>query len=95
MNLAEADKIREAIKGKENDSIKEEKESMLYSYDDLFFRVLPLDNNFIQKLPMIQPKKQQLHNIIREEKSIHLSHSWLSRSVCFEKQSVACHWHAT
>ena len=74
MNLAEADKIREAIKGKENDSIKEEKESMLYSYDDMFFGVLPLDSNCrkgryrihikcngncIQKPPMIQPTKQQ------------------------------------
>ena len=86
----EADKKREAIKDKENDCIKEgeekEKESMLCSYDDLFSRVLPLDNNCIQKPPMIQPKKQQLHYIIREEESIHLSHSWLSRSICFEKQ---------
>ena len=66
--------------------VEKEKESMLCSYDDLFSGVLPLDNNCIQKPPMIQPKKQQLHYIIREEESIHLSHSWLSRSVCFEKQ---------
>ena len=55
---AVADKKREAIKGKENDCSKgeeEEKENMLCSYDALFSRVLPLDNNCIQKPPMIQP----------------------------------------
>ena len=46
---AVADKKREAIKGKENDFIKEEKESMLCSYDDLFYGVLPSDNNFYTK----------------------------------------------
>ena len=86
---AVADKKREAIKGKENDCSKgeeEEKENMLCSYDALFSRVLPLDNYCIQKPPTIQPKKRQLHYIIREVESIHLSHSWLSRSVCFKKQ---------
>ena len=41
---AEADKKREAIKGKENDSFKEEKEeeneSILCSYDVMFSKVL-------------------------------------------------------
>ena len=41
---AVADKKREAIKGKENDSFKEEKEeeneSILCSYDDMFSKVL-------------------------------------------------------
>ena len=87
---AVADKKREAIKGRENDCIKEEDEkekvSMLCSYDDLFYGVLPLDNNCTQKPLMIPPKTQQLHYIIREEESINLSHSWLSRSVSFDKQ---------
>ena len=57
---AVADKKREAIKGKENDCSKgeeEEKENMLCSYDALFSRVLPLDNNCIQKPPMIQTQE--------------------------------------
>ena len=82
-----ADKKREAIKGKEKEE-EEEKESMLCSYDDLFSGVLPLGKNCMQNpAAMIQPKKRQLHFIIREEESKHVSHSWLSRSsVCFEKQ---------